>query len=91
MTAYESISLEKDAVVQWCKDQISELLNAPGIKIDENKDFSELGLDSSLAVSLLIEIEQRYGVEISAEELFDNPNISAVTGLIVGRNRTPGK
>lgn len=84
MTAYEFVSIEKGTVVQWCKDQIGELLNAPGISIDENKDFSALGLDSSLAVSLLIEIEQNYGVEISAEELFDNPSIRAVTGLIMG-------
>lgn len=91
MTAYESVSLEKIAIVQWCKDQIGQLLNAPGANIDENKDFSELGLDSSLAVSLLIEIEQKYGVEISAEQLFDNPNITAVTGLILGDDRKSGK
>ncbi|WP_449105293.1 acyl carrier protein [Pseudomonas mohnii] len=91
MSAYESVSIEKDTVVQWCKDQIGELLNAPGISIDENKDFGELGLDSSLAVSLLIEIEQKYGVEISAEELFDNPSIKAVTGLIMGGDRKSEK
>ena len=91
MSAYESVSIEKDTVVQWCKDQIGELLNTPGISIDENKDFGELGLDSSLAVSLLIEIEQKYGVEISAEELFDNPSIKAVTGLIMGGDRKSEK
>ncbi|AMB86699.1 phosphopantetheine-binding protein [Pseudomonas agarici] len=91
MAVYESISIEKDTIVQWCKNQIGELLNAPGINIDENKDFSELGLDSSLAVSLLIEIEQKFGIEISAEELFDNPNIAAVTGLIIDGDRKAKK
>ncbi|WP_338523860.1 acyl carrier protein [Pseudomonas batumici] len=86
MTAYENLQAEKAAVIQWCKDQIGGLLNSPGIAIDENKDFSELGLDSSLAVSLLIEIEQQYGVEISAEELFDNSSILAVANLILARN-----
>jgi len=86
MTAYENLQVEKAAVIQWCKDQIAGLLNSPGVAIDENKDFSELGLDSSLAVSLLIEIEQQYGVEISAEELFDNSSILAVANLILARN-----
>lgn len=86
MTAYENLQAEKTAVTQWCKDQIAGLLNSPGVAIDEHKDFSELGLDSSLAVSLLIEIEQQYGVEISAEELFDNSSILAVANLILARN-----
>jgi acyl carrier protein len=91
MTAYESAPITKELAIQWCKGQISQLLNAPGSAIDEDKDFSELGLDSSLAVSLLIEIEQEYGVEISAEELFDNPNITAVAELIIAGAGKSGK
>ncbi|MFJ3451103.1 MULTISPECIES: acyl carrier protein [Pseudomonas] len=87
MTSFEVVTADKDTVVHWCREQIGQLLNAPASTVDERKDFSELGLDSSLAVSLLIEIEQAYGVEISAEELFDNPSITAVASLIVARSR----
>ncbi|WP_241769695.1 acyl carrier protein [Rhodococcus opacus] len=45
---------------------------------DPNADFDRLGLDSPLAVSLLIEIEERYGVDLPPEELFENPTLDAV-------------
>lgn len=87
MTSFETVTLDNAVVTDWCKAQIGQLLNTSPSSVDAHKDFSELGLDSSLAVSLLIEIEQAYGVEISAEELFENPSITAVAGLIVARSR----
>jgi acyl carrier protein len=37
-----------------------------------------LGIDSALAVSLLIEVEQRYDIELSPETLFEHPTLHAV-------------
>lgn len=86
MSSFEYIKNERN-IVEWCKKYIANILNSPDMSIDEDQDFSELGLDSSLAVSLLIEIEQLFGVEISTEELFDNPNIAAVAKLVINSQR----
>lgn len=82
MNGENIISGGQAAVISWCKGYIARVLNIKPTSIDEHMDFSELGLDSSLAVSLLIEIEQQFGVEVSTEDLFNNPNIASLAALV---------
>lgn len=82
MTTFETPTTSRADVTRWCKAYIAKILNVAPEGIDEDMDFNDLGLDSSLAVSLLIEIEQVYGVEISTEALFMNPSIAAVSALV---------
>ena len=44
--------------------------------IDVDRPFVELGLDSFLAVQLMIAINQKYGTGLSNSKLFDHPTIS---------------
>lgn len=67
-----------ESIVQWCQNYIAQLLDVPPSEIDPGADFDRLGLDSALAVSLLIEIEQEYGIDLPPEELFENPTVNAV-------------
>lgn len=50
--------------------------------VDLDADFDRLGIDSALAVSLLIEVEERYGVDLAPEALFENPNLNAVAAYL---------
>lgn len=68
----------KEAVAQWCRGYIAGLLEVPAESVDLDTGFDRLGVDSAIAVSLLIEVEERYGVELPAEALFDNPTLNAV-------------
>lgn len=73
---------DKTGITKWCQQYISKLLDTDANSIDPLADFDRLGLDSALAVSLLIEIEEHYGVELPPEELFENPTIDAVSDYI---------
>jgi acyl carrier protein len=73
---------DKEAIVEWCQKYVADLLEVPVAAVDPDADFDRLGLDSALAVSLLIEIEQRYGIELPPEELFDTPNLHAVAAYV---------
>ncbi|WP_054813868.1 acyl carrier protein [Nocardia arizonensis] len=68
----------KAAIIRWCQEYLGNLLEVPAETIDPTADFDRLGIDSALAVALLIEVEERYGVDLSPEDLFDNPNLDAV-------------
>ncbi|GAF43320.1 acyl carrier protein [Rhodococcus wratislaviensis] len=65
-------------IVQWCQQYLASLLAVTPESLDPNADFDRLGLDSPLAVSLLIEIEERFGVDLPPEDLFENPTLNAV-------------
>ncbi|GHE79596.1 hypothetical protein GCM10017786_06920 [Amycolatopsis deserti] len=68
----------KDAIVTWCQEYLADLLQVPAEAVDPHADFDRLGVDSALAVSLLMEVEERYGVELPPEALFADPTLDAV-------------
>ncbi|HJQ48329.1 MAG TPA: acyl carrier protein [Amycolatopsis sp.] len=72
----------KEAIAQWCQEYVSGLLEVPVESVDPDADFDRLGIDSALAVSLLMEVEERYDVDLSPETLFENPTLNAVAAYL---------
>ncbi|MGW4352058.1 acyl carrier protein [Nocardia sp. NPDC004582] len=69
-------------IVTWCREYLAAQLEVPADSIDPTADFDRLGVDSALAVALLIEVEERYGVDISPEDLFRHPTLTAVADYL---------
>ncbi|MFE3757621.1 acyl carrier protein [Nocardia tengchongensis] len=69
-------------IVTWCQEYLAGQLEVPADAIDPTADFDRLGVDSALAVALLIEVEERYGVDISPEDLFRHPTLEAVAAYL---------
>ncbi|WP_067822089.1 acyl carrier protein [Nocardia inohanensis] len=79
----------KAAIVSWCQEYLASQLGVPASAVDPAADFDRLGIDSTLAVALLIEVEERYGIDLSPEDLFRNPSLDAVAAYLherVGEN-----
>lgn len=74
----DDVSTSTEDILAWCCEYLADLLAMPLEKVDSDADFDRLGVDSAVAVSLLMEVEDRYGVDIPPEALFENPNLRAV-------------
>ncbi|MET9212938.1 MULTISPECIES: acyl carrier protein [unclassified Nocardia] len=70
----------REAIVTWCQEYLAQLLEVPAATIDPLADFDRLGVDSALAVALLIEVEEKFGVDLSPDDLYENPTLDAVAG-----------
>ncbi len=68
----------QEAIAGWCQQYVADLLEVPVESVDLDANFDRLGIDSALAVALLVEVEDRYGVDLPPESLFENPNLNAV-------------
>lgn len=77
---------DRTEILQWCRGYLGDALGVDPESIDPAADFDRLGVDSVVAVALLMEIEQRYGVDIPPEELFAEPTLDAVIGYVTGRS-----
>lgn len=77
----------KEAIATWCGEYLAELLEVPVESVDPDADFDRLGIDSALAVSLLMEVEERYDVDLAPETLFQNPTINAVATYLHEQTR----
>ena len=72
------MSTTKEEIGQWCQAYVADLLEVPVESVAMDADFDRLGIDSALAISLLMEVEERYGVDLPPEALFEHPNLNAV-------------
>lgn len=81
--------MDRTEIITWSRGYLAEALGVPPATIDPAADFDRLGVDSVVAVALLMEIEQRYGVDIPPDELFDEPTLDAVAGYVVERSGQP--
>jgi acyl carrier protein len=79
----------QEAIAQWCREYVANLLEMPVEAVDPDADFDRLGIDSALAVSLLIEVEERFGVDLAPEALFENPNLNAVAAHLHAQSQRP--
>ena len=75
-------------VLTWAQGYLADLLGSEPTALDPHADFDQLGIDSALAVSLLMEIEGRYGVDLPPESLFENPTLAAVAESVHGELTT---
>jgi len=84
------VTPSRDEILSWAQHYVADLLERPVAEIDPDADFDRLGIDSALAASLLIEIEDRYGVDLPPEALFENPSLAAVASYLQEHAGTAG-
>jgi acyl carrier protein len=79
------VNTGKEAIVAWCQEYLADVLEVPATAVDPGATFDHLGVGSAVAVSLLINVEARYGVELPAQALFDNRTLDAVAEYVAVR------
>ncbi len=77
-------------IVEWCRQHIATLLDFPVDRIPVDAEFDTFGLDSGAAVSLVVDMEEWLGTEVSPSLLFEFPSIQLVAGEII-RQREAAK
>ena len=67
-------------IQDWCINHIAGLLGEAPASIDPDADFDRLGLDSALAVSMLLDLEEVLGdMPIPPEVLFEYATLREVS------------
>lgn len=69
-----------DEIQNWCVQHVATLFGEPPEKIDPTADFDRLGIDSAMAVSMLLDLEELLGdMPIPPEVLFEYATIAEVS------------
>jgi len=77
--AVQKSRLSKHEISQACIASLAETLSIPPDRIDPNVKFSRLGLDSGMSVFLLLSLEERLGVTLVPEAIYDNPTVAELS------------
>ena len=67
------------------KEIISDLLESPGDGPAVDVNFLELGINSVLSVELVGALNQKFGIELGIEVVFDYPSIKALADFLAGQ------
>jgi len=82
-----ALDVAESEVRDCCTRFLAASLNRPTELIDPHTTFARLGVDSATSVFLLLELEERLGVELPADVVFEYPTIARLSRHIA-RNRT---
>ena len=77
-----SRNFTKDSISAWVTDYLAEVLEVDRSFIAPDVELEALGLNSALVVSMLGDLEDWLGVEISPSVVFDYPTIDAMSGYL---------
>jgi acyl carrier protein len=76
MTSSPSIETTKNGIQLWCQNYLANLLSMPVDKLDPDAEFDDFGLDSAMAVAMVLELEEQLGIEIPPSLLFEHTTIA---------------
>lgn len=84
MTDNAPLTTLKD-ITDYLVCQIAKLRKRDPSTIDPSRPFSDLGIDSLAAVTLIGDLEERLGIRMDPAELFDYPTPNDLCRMLVGR------
>ncbi|WP_414544142.1 acyl carrier protein [Nostoc sp. CCY0012] len=69
----------QEQISKWIRTYLADILEVEPEKIDENYEFERFGLNSSAAVSLVGDLEEWLGFELSPSLFFEFNTIAQVS------------
>jgi acyl carrier protein len=73
----------RENIELWLKQLLARSLKVPKAKIDPTVTFDRLGLDSTSAVALALDIEEHFGVPMTETVFFDHPSLAELADYLV--------
>ena len=74
--------MTKDEISAYCVDQLADILRVPKESVDTRASFARLGLDSAMSIYLVMELEDKLGVELDNATLVDHPTVEALSAFL---------
>lgn len=75
-----NVDVNVGAIRERCVSFVAQLLSEKKEAIDADAEFDRLGLDSAMAVAMILDLEEWLGVEVSPSLLFDHTTIAMLAG-----------
>jgi acyl carrier protein len=68
-----------------CTASLANVLRIAKDRVKTDTKFSRLGLDSALVVYVMLEIEEKLGLELSTDDFYDYPTVDDLSRYLASR------
>lgn len=74
----EKLKPSRQAIEHWLLEEIARILHQSPHHLEPSLPFASLGLDSTAAIALTGDLEDRWGVEVDPTLIFEYPSIQSL-------------
>ena len=71
--------MTRQQIVDFCIASLAQALRVPTQKVDTKTRFNRMGLDSAMVVYVMMELEEKLGLELSMDDFYDYPTVDELS------------
>jgi acyl carrier protein len=77
--------MTQQEISELCVASLANVLRIAKEKVKTDAKFSRIGLDSAMVVYVMLELEEKLGVELSTDDFYDHPTIDQLSRHLAER------
>ena len=78
--------MTREQISDFCVVSLAKVLRMPNERIETNAKFSRLGLDSAMVVYVMMELEEKLGLELSMDDFYDYPTVRELSRYLAEKH-----
>jgi acyl carrier protein len=77
--------MTRQEISELCVASLAHVLRIAKEKVKTDTKFSRIGLDSAMVVYVMLEIEEKLGLELSTDDFYDYPTVDQLSRHLADR------
>jgi acyl carrier protein len=80
--------MTREQISEFCIVSLADVLRIPKHTVDAGARFNRLGLDSAMVVYLMMDLEEKLGLELSPDDFYDYPTVNDLSRHLSAKHVT---
>ena len=80
--------MTREQISEFCIVSLVNVLRIPRERVETGTKFNRLGLDSAMVVYVMMELEEKLGLELSPDDFYDYPTIDELSRYLAEKHAT---
>ncbi len=78
--------MTREQISEFCIVSVADVLRIPKDSVETDAKFNRLGLDSAMVVYVMMELEEKLGLELSTDDFYDYPTVDELSRYLAGKH-----
>jgi acyl carrier protein len=80
--------MTREQISEFCVVSLANVLRIPKDTVETDAIFNRLGLDSAMVVYLMMDLEEKLGLELSPDDFYDYPTVNDLSHYLSKKHAT---
>jgi acyl carrier protein len=80
--------MTREQISELCIVSLAQIRRIPENTVGADTTFNRLGLDSLMVVYLMVDLEEKLGLELSPDDFYDYPTVNNLSRFLAAKHAT---